>query len=118
MSFAKKYSKVSPKFNVRIHQPAYTSLPDLYAEHGKNHVYPIAGIYINTKGKYGPQACIAMNDSLLVNLPQHLTEVCEQMRADQEAVDAINHGQAGFKIYEYASKSGVIRYSVDWVDLQ
>ena len=64
------------------------------------------------------EACIAVNDSLLVNLPAHLTEVCEQMRADEEAVDAINHGQAGFKIYEYASKSGVIRYSVDWVDLQ
>ena len=117
MSFAKKYQKVSPKFNVRIHQPAYTSLADLYSENGKAHVYPIAGIYINTKGRFGPQACIACNDSLMVNLPNHLTEICEQMRADQEAVDAINAGQAGFRIYEYVSKSGVIRYSVEWVDL-
>lgn len=118
MSFASKYSKASPIFNVRITKPSYTSLADLFAEYGAGHVFAIAGIYINTKGKYGPQAVIAINESTLVNLPSHLLEECEEMRKDPEAVDAINNGQAGFKVYQYTSKAGNSGFSVDWVDLK
>lgn len=118
MSFASKYSKATPTFNVRLNKPAYTTLADLFKENGKDEVYPIAGVYINTKGKYGPQACIAMNESLMVNLPAHMLEACEEMRKDQEAIDAINNGQAGFKVYQYTSKAGKTGFSVDWVDIQ
>ena len=118
MSFASKYSKASPVFNVRLNKPAYTSLPDLFAEYGKEHVFAIAAIYINTKGKYGPQPVVAINESTLVNLPSHLLEECEEMRKDQEAVDAINNGQAGFKVYQYTSKNGNSGFSVNWVDIQ
>ena len=118
MSFASKYSKASPVFNIRLNNPAYTSLADLFAEYGKDHVFAIAAIYINTKGKYGPQAVIAINESTLVNLPSHLLEVCEDMRRDPEAVDAINNGKAGFKVYQYSTKNGNTGFSVDWVDIQ
>ena len=118
MSFASKYSKASPVFNIRLNKPAYTSLADLFAEYGKDHVFSIAAIYINTKGKYGPQAVIAINESTLVNLPSHLLEACEEMRKDPEAVDAINNGQAGFKVYQYNTKNGNSGFSVDWVDIQ
>ncbi len=118
MSFATKYSKATPTFNVRINKPAYTTLADLYKENGKDEVYPIAGVYINTKGKYGAQGCIAINESLMVNLPAHMLEDCEEMRKDPEAIEAINSGQAGFRIYQYTSKAGNTGYSVDWVDLQ
>lgn len=118
MSFASKYSKATPTFNVRLNKPAYTTLADLFRENGKDEVYPIAGVYINTKGKYGPQACIAINESLMVNLPAHMLEACEEMRKDQEAIDAINNGQAGFKVYQYTSKAGKTGFSVDWVDIQ
>lgn len=118
MSFASKYSKASPVFNIRLNKPSYTSLPDLFAEYGKDHVFAIAAIYINTKGKYGPQAVIAINESTLVNLPTHLLEDCEKMRKDPEAVDAINNGLAGFKVYQYATKTGKQCFSVDWVDIQ
>ena len=117
MTFAKKYQKVSPKYLIKLNSPAYTSLPDLFKENGKNHVYPICGIYINKKGRYGPQACLALDDSLMVNLPTHLTDVCEEMRQDPEATEAINNGQAGFKIYQYTTKTGRLCYSVEWVDL-
>lgn len=118
MSFASKYSKATPTFNVRLNKPAYTTLADLFIENGKDEVYPIAGVYINTKGKYGPQACIAINESLMVNLPAHMLEACKEMRKDQEAIDAINNGQAGFKVYQYTSKAGKTGFSVDWVDIQ
>ena len=59
-----------------------------------------------------------MNESLMVNLPAHLLEACEEMRKDQEAIDAINNGQAGFKVYHYTSKAGKTGFSVDWVDIQ
>ena len=117
MSFASRHNHVAPRYAVRISNPAYTSLADLYKENGGDFVYPICGIYINTKGRFGPQACIAINESILVNLPQHLTEVCEDMRADPEDTEAINNGQAGFKVYQYQSKGGRLCYSVTWVDL-
>ena len=118
MSFASKYSHATPLFNVRIKEPAYTSLADLFAEYGKDHVFPIAAIYINTKGMYGPQAVIAINESTLVNLPSHLLKVCKDMIGDPEAVTSINEGHAGFKIYQYTGKNGHCGFSVDWVDIQ
>lgn len=118
MSFASRYSKVQPKFNIRITKPSYTNLQALLTEYGSGYVFPICGIYINTKGKYGPQACIAISESVLVNLPAHLLETCTEMREDPEAIEEINNGQAGFKVYQYESKGGQIGYSVDWVDLK
>ena len=52
MSFASKYSHATPLFNVRIKEPAYTSLADLFSEYGKDHVFPIAAIYINRLSDY------------------------------------------------------------------
>lgn len=118
MSFASKYSKASPVFNVRLNHPVYTSLADLFSEYGSGHVFAIAGVYINTKGKYGPQACLAINENTMVNLPTHLLEDCEDMRKDPEAIEAINNGQAGFKVYQYTSKAGNSGFSVDWVDIK
>lgn len=117
MAFARKYNRSTPVFNVRVSNPAYTTLKDLYVENGSEHVYPIAAIYMNTKGQYGPQGVIAMNEHLLVNLPMHLNEQIEEMRKDAEAIEAINNGQAGFQIYEYTTKKGRVCYSVTWVDL-
>lgn len=118
MSFASKYSKASPVFNVQINKPAYTSLADFFAEYGKEHVFSIAGVYINTKGKYGAQPVIAINESTMVNLPSHLLEDCKEMRKDPEAIEAINNGQAGFKVYQYTNKNGKTCYSIDWVDIK
>ena len=118
MSFASKYSKASPKFNVRITKPKYTNLADLYKDYGTGYTFPIAGVYVNSKGKYGPQGIIAIDESILVNLPAHLLEDIEEMRKDPEAVEAINNGQAGFKVYQYSTKSGNTGYSVTWVDLE
>ena len=117
MAFAKKYSKATPRYTVKINHPAYISLADLYKENGSEQVYPICAIFINTKGNYGPQGALAIDESTIVNLPAHLTDVCQEMRQDPEATEAINNGQAGFKIYTYETKKGRLCYSVEWVDL-
>lgn len=65
--------------------------------------YPIEALFINTKGKYGNQGVIISGD-YIVNLPQHLTEMIEEMRQDEEMVEAINQRLLDFEIYEFESK--------------
>ena len=65
--------------------------------------YPIEALFINTKGKYGNQGVIISGD-YIVNCPQHLTEMIEEMRQDSEMVEAINDRLFDFEIYEFESK--------------
>ena len=65
--------------------------------------YPIEALFINTKGKFCNQGVIISGD-YIVNLPNHLTEMIEEMRQDSEMVDAINQRLFDFGIYEFESK--------------
>lgn len=65
--------------------------------------YPIEALFINTKGKFGDQGVIISGD-YIVNLPNHLTEMIEDMRKDEEMVEAINQRLFDFEIYEFESK--------------
>lgn len=65
--------------------------------------YPIEALFINTKGKFGDQGVIISGD-YIVNLPNHLTEMIEDMRKDEEMVEAINDRLFDFEIYEFESK--------------
>lgn len=65
--------------------------------------YPIEALFINTKGKFGDQGVIISGD-YIVNLPQHLTEMIEEIRQDSEMVEAINDRLFDFEIYEFESK--------------
>lgn len=65
--------------------------------------YPIEALFINTKGKFGDQGVIISGD-YIVNLPNHLIEMIEDMRKDEEMVDAINQRLFDFEIYEFESK--------------
>lgn len=118
MTFASKYSKSTPRFMIKVTNPEYTTLPDLFNANGSSHVYPFYAVYINRNGKYGPQAVLALSETLLVNLPAHKLEDCEKMLTDEEAVMSINAGLAGFRIYQYNTKSGRTGFSVDWVDIK
>lgn len=118
MSFASKYAPRKPLFTSTVSNPTYTNLQQLYADYGSSAVIPIRAIYINNKGMYGPQAAMAISENCIVNLPYHLLSVCMEMRNDPEAVEAINSGHAGFKVYQYTTKSGRTGYGVDWVDVE
>lgn len=115
MSFASKYNK-GRKFDVNTSGFGYASLADLYNQYGKDHVYPLLGIYINTKGKYS-DAPVFATDGVLVNIPSHMLDVSKQIMNDDEAIEAINAGHAGFRIYSYHDdKHNKNCWSVDFVD--
>lgn len=73
--------------------------------------YPIEALFINTKGKFGDQGVIISGD-YIVNLPNHLTEMIEDMRQDSEMVDAINQRLFDFEIYEFESKNTIVYHIV------
>lgn len=79
----------------------YFSLEDLYKRDGENTLYLLCGLYINTKSQYDPEAPTLATDSELVNLPVFQLDEVKEMREDEEAVEAINNGEAGFTIESY-----------------
>lgn len=77
--------------------------------------YPIEALFINTKGKFGDQGVI-ISGNYIVNLPNHLTEMIEEMRQDSEMVDAINQRLFDFEIYEFESnKYNRVSHSINLV---
>ena len=103
--FANKYNKKHTSYNYQFPEvPVYVKLGFLFKENGPDMVYPVRGLFINDKGNYGPQAVIATDSCMIVNLPQHMTAQVEEMQEDEELTQAINQGLFCFKIYEYTRK--------------
>ena len=95
-----KYSNGGAKFEYDNEKERdYIKLGEL----DSSKTYPIEALFINTKGKFGDQGVIISGD-YIVNLPNHLTEMIEDMRKDEEMVDAINQRLFDFEIYEFESK--------------
>lgn len=95
-----KYSNGGAKFEYdNEKEREYIKLGEL----DMSKTYPIEALFINTKGKFGDQGVIISGD-YIVNLPNHLTEMIEDMRKDDEMVEAINDRLFDFEIYEFESK--------------
>lgn len=77
--------------------------------------YPIEALFINTKGKFGNQGVIYTSD-YIVNLPNHLTSLIEDMRNDSEVTEAINTRKLAFEVYQYESEQGRKGYSINVVE--
>lgn len=131
-SVAKRYNR-EKLFTIDTADFEYYSLEDLYdmateaaddakATTGKDLdvediPFTVYGIYINTKGNFDPAPVLALEDRY-VNLPAHMTPVCEDMLRDAEAVKAINEGHVGITVYQYQQKRfNKTCYNVRWVDL-
>lgn len=116
MGIADKYNKNVVSFNFDIPKDfEFTTLKELYQENGKDNAYIIMAFFFNTKGRYGKQTVIATPNEL-VNAPNHLTEMFEELMNDNEAVQSINEARLGFTIYEYENSYGT-HYSLSLVDL-
>ena len=122
-SFSKKFN-TRKIFNIDTEGFDYTSLEHLFERNengedveGSNQVYVVRGLYINSKGLYDASPVAALDDCY-VNLPSHLTEVCQEMINDPVAVIAINQSHCGFRIESYVQKKyNKVCYSIEWVDL-
>lgn len=116
-SFASKFNKTR-KFDFDTNGFEFASMSDLFNQNGKDYVYPIRALFINTKGKYADNPVIA-TDSFLVDFPSHMTETCREILADEGAVAAINAGKVGFRLYTYLQKKYNRQcYGVEFVDVQ
>lgn len=117
MSFAKKHNAGTGKlftFNPPAHF-VYKTLKDLATENPLDTVYQVNAFYINTKGRYGDSPVIATNNEL-VNAPQHLLNIVQDVFKDAESQSLINNGYVGFKIYTYQNDFGT-NYALEWVDI-
>ena len=105
------------KFDINTTGFEYHSLEHIFERDGADQEYVVRGIYINTKGLYDPSPVIAL-DTEYVNLPAHLTSVCEEILNDPRAVQAIRDGKCGFKVRTYTKEQyNKDCYTVEWLDL-
>lgn len=117
MSFASRYNRGS-KFDINTDGFKYISLQDLQDPADLEKVFPLLGIYINKKSKFG-DAPVAIIQGFFVNLPKHLNDDVKEMLSDPETVDDIKAGRCGFSIREYDDKTYNRHcYSVEWCDIK
>ena len=76
------------------------SLSDLFNNNGKDAIYPVKAIFINTKSKFADAPVIA-TDKFLVNIPSHMTDTCREILNDNESIESINNDEVAFTIYSY-----------------
>jgi hypothetical protein len=115
-NFSKKYN-TERLFDIDTSNFEYQDLSDLYNEDEPEKVFPVRGIYINTKGKFDDRPVIATSDCY-VNLPAHLCDVCREILNDPKAIRAINEGMVGFTIYTYEQRRyEKTCYSIRWADV-
>ena len=94
----------------------YKTLEELFKANGKNKVYLVKGVFINTKSVFGDSA-VAVGEEYYINLPSHLISTVREIREDTKIVDDINNDKVGFIIYNYQQKKyNKSCYSINWVE--
>lgn len=107
-----KHQNVVANFDFPEKEREFKKLEELHNEQPKAR-YTILAIFINTKGKFGDQGIFITND-FQVNLPPHLLELSQELRQDEEVIEAINNRELAFEIYQYNGKNGK-GYSINLV---
>ena len=118
MSFAQKYNKGNIVFDIDITNFSFMKLSDIYTNYGKN-VVKVDGLYINKKGKFNPHpVAINIEEKMLIDLPEHMTETVEEILKDSESISLIKKGYVGLRAQRYTDKKyKKTCYSAEWVDL-
>lgn len=113
-SFSKAFN-TEKVFDIDTDGFDYKSLEELFID--EETVYPVRGLYINTKGLYDDAPLIA-TDEYYVNLPAHMVNSAREILNDRRAIKAINDGVVGFTIYKYHQKRYDKEcYNIRWVDV-
>ena len=118
MSFAQKYNKGNIIFDIDIIDFNFIKLEDIYSLYGKN-VIKVDGLYINKKSNYDPHpVAINIEEKMLIDLPQHMTETVEEILKDSESISLIKRGCVGLRAQKYTDKKyQKTCYGAEWVDL-
>lgn len=119
MGLMDRYNKGGVTFEVDITGFTFVALEQLYARYPHDTVFPVDGLYINKKSSFGDHpVAIICKDSMLVDLPGHMTEDVKAILQDQEIVEAIKAGKVGFTIQQYEQKKyKKLCYGIHWEDI-
>lgn len=119
MSFATKHNKGSIDWGITsIENFRYMKLEDAYKANKEDYIYPVAGLYINTKGKYDDHGVLIDTlHELCLDCPAHMTEEIRGILKDPDDISDIKSGIVGAKIYTYEADRGTC-YSLKWVDIE
>lgn len=119
-TFAKKFNTQGARFDVNTENFEYHKIIDIYDKDAPDSVYLLKGLFINSKGKFKPSP-VAIMDGGFLNLPEHMTDVSNEILKDDDAIKAINDHKVGFKIREYVSTNpankGELCHTIEFVDL-
>ena len=122
MTFASKYGRKNVTWKVSTAGRKYLKLDDLAAQYEPGKRFIMDCLYINTKSLSGDAPVVGVADvkePYMVNLPKHLLDQVRDILNDQDAVEAIQLGRAGFVIRPYNPKgSNRVCDTVDWVDIE
>lgn len=117
-SFANRYNR-NRLFDIDTEGLEYHNLSDIFGN--EDELFTVEAIYINTKGMHIHPCVVASTTHFrgYVNLPSHMTDICENILSDPSAIAAINEGKVGFTIYRYYAENYDNKecYSIHWVDI-
>lgn len=115
MSFASKH---------RREVGNYVTKSELYNEFGEEQCFKIISMrnIQNSFGDYVPMLEIEYptdNSIRKIQFSKDMVENVEEILADEDAVESITKGYAGFKIYEYRNPNQKNKrcWGIEWVDL-
>ena len=117
-SFANKFNKVS--FGIDTKDFQYIKLGDVLnsIDNGTpNVVHKIDGLFVHRSKLGDSPVIIDAEHKVLINLPAHLAETVREICADNEAVEDIKNGKAGYTIYTYESH-GKTCYGIKFADIK
>lgn len=79
--------------------------------------YVLQGVFTTNKSKFGTEP-VAIIDGFLVNLPRHLLDDVQGILDNDDMIEAIKQGHAGFEIYSYHSTTyNKDAFSINWLDM-
>lgn len=113
MSIAAKYNKGGINWNIDTTNFEYHSLEDA----GEGTEIQVRGLYINTKGKFGPSP-VLITDHCFYNLPGHMTDTVKNMLQDPELINAIIDGHVAADVRTFIDGTYNRKcWTVDWKDI-
>lgn len=107
-----KYNTSNFKFNIDFENVEFIKISDFFENESK--IYPVEGIYANTKSNFGISYSILTNNKL-VSVPQHLNKNMQAILDDDEAVAEIKSNKICFGIRPY-KKDNKIYYTIEFLD--
>ena len=121
MSFASKHNK-EKLFNIDTTGMEYMSMGEAFNTYGKDAIYVVGALYINTKGMYDdtPVAVVGTGHGrwFMLNLPAHMTDECRDILHDPDDIADINAGKVGLKLNPYHSNQyNKDCFGANWVDM-